>query len=398
MSPVSTLRAALAIALVVGASACGAKTGLLLPEPGEDAVTVDVVAEIAPEVIEDVIDVADHPLIDAAVDAPPDDAALTCVDGRFRLIHRATEIMFVIDRSGSMEFDLDGNRVEARRWDVLHNALATSLPRFQTQLGMGALAYPRRFDGNQTHSCQNATALDVQPELNNAPRVLSVFESTDPWGGTPTADALSFTGNYLAARVSRTRSAVMVLATDGAPNCNTALDPFTCECTTVDTMGRPNCFARAANCFDDQRAATVLSDLITRGIPTYVIGLDSSARPIERAALDRMARAGGRPNVRPGEPAYYSARRPESLLSAFEAIQRSVVDCTLVAPSRPEDPDNVRVELAGSSIPRDPTHQEGWDWTSLDFGQISFFGAACERVAASPMTAPEVVIACTDGG
>jgi hypothetical protein len=225
--------------------------------------------------------------------------------------------------------------------------------------------------------------------------VLAVLTDTDPRGATPTAAAIEFAGSTLRPHVSIDHTAAIVLSTDGGPNCNPALDPTTCECTSVDPMGAPTCDGMPTECLDDVRAAATIAALASDGIPTFVVGLDGDSEAPERRALEEMARAGGRPNTRAGEPAYYSARRPEQVQAAFDTIERSIARCTLRSPSRPDDPNAIAIELDGTPIPRDTTHMDGWDWTDESFGQVGFFGAACDRVAGSTSD-PEVIVGCMD--
>jgi len=280
-----------------------------------------------------------------------------------------------------------------RRWDVLHDALASTLPPYQDTLAMGAYAFPRRFDGSFSRSCDVAHTIDVETSLHDATGVLSILESTDPSGATPTSAAIEFVGETLLPRIGPDHSVAIVLATDGGPNCNVELDPRTCECTSVDAMGNPTCFGMPTSCLDDMRATATVASLAARGIGTFVIGLDADAEPAERRALEEMAVAGGRPNTRPGEPSYYSARRPEQVASALDTIERSITRCTLRSPSRPDDPSAIAVSLDGVPIPRDPTHADGWDWTDATLARITFFGASCERVAGSTSD-PDVMVGC----
>ncbi len=375
---------------VLGASialaACGAKTGLRIPtfDGGMDAARIPDVG----------IDAPDAPdAHDAFSPDVPD--TLTCITGRFPLLRGTTEVMFVIDRSGSMASNLDGSSTPPRRWDVLHDALAMTLPPFQDTLAMGAFAYPRRFDGSVVRSCQLTRVIDSDTALNNADGVLSVLTMSDPWGATPTSDAIDFAGSTLLPRVTIDHSVTIVLSTDGGPNCNVGLDPDTCECTSLGPMGMPTCNGMPTECLDDVRTTSTIAGLAARGIATFVIGLDGDAEPAEVRALGEMARAGGRPNTRAGEPAYYSARQPAQVQAAIETIERSITRCTLRSPSRPDDPNAVTVTLDGMPIARDTTHMDGWDWTDLDFGHVAFFGPACDTVAASTSD-PEMLVGCTD--
>jgi hypothetical protein len=375
----ATMSGGIALALAAG---CGAKTGLRIPDASPlDAGAMDAF---------DAPDTPDSP--DAFV---PPDAPLACMPGRFTLLRGSVEVLFVLDRSGSMGSNLDGSTAPPRRWDVLHDTLATTLPRYDDVLEVGGYAFPRRFDGTVTRSCALGGAIDVPPALHNSAAVLQILTTSDPWGATPTASALSFAGDALASHVTVDHAVALVLATDGGPNCNASLDVTTCTCTATGTGGTPDCFGMPTNCLDDVRAAMTIADLAGRGVPTFVVGLDADAEVAERMALESMARAGGRPNTTPGEPAYYSARRPDQVQSAFDTITRSITRCTLRSPSLPDDPNAVTVTLDGAGIPRDTAHMDGWDWTDASLAQMSFFGAACDRVAASTSD-PVVEVPCRD--
>ena len=44
----------------------------------------------------------------------------------------------------------------------------------------------------------------------------------------------------------------------------------------------------------------------------------------------------------------------------------------------------------GKSIPRDPTHENGWDWVDQTYGTLAFFGPACQAAKpCSPRDLPD---------
>jgi hypothetical protein len=346
--------------------ACGARTGLRV----DDTAMVE----------------------DASIDGGASDAPFACVPGTFVLTRTRAELVLLVDRSGSMMQNINGGEAPPRKWDDLREALARTLPEFESQVELGAMAYPRRFDGSMARSCDIERALDVEPGPLNATAVLHLLESTDPWGATPTNDAVEFLGSRLLTRVSRATTAAIVLATDGGPNCNPRLDAATCACTATPTV--PPCDDRPSNCIDDARTVEAIARFANVGVPTFVIGLDNTTVPAERDALVAMAHAGGRPNPLPGMPPYYSVRDPAAVVEAFRVVQKSVVECRRSMASRPDDPDSVQVKIAGADIPRDRSHLNGWDWASADFGQIDFFGAACATLGDSRATATATVLSC----
>lgn len=147
--------------------------------------------------------------------------------------------------------------------------------------------------------------------------------------------------------------------------------------------------ASSSTCLDDTRTLAILREAsqpaspTVQPIPVFVVGIDV---PIERGpdfrdVLEAMAVAGGRPRMEPTAPSYYSIRSAADLTAALGAVLRTVNRCTFVTPSRPDNPDEIDIELDGAAAGRDPTRVDGWDWTNRDEGELAFFGAACMRVS-----------------
>lgn len=371
---------------------CGAKTGLRVPdvEVLEDA-TIDR---------PDTIDVADVRDVPDTFDVPDVPDVQACVPGRFDLERRGAEVMFVIDRSNSMAFSLDGAvgvPMAQQRWTVLNNALARVLPMYDRTVSFGAKFYPQPIAPGNTDVDENCTSrpgIDLEPALGNGPSLLRFFTTTRPGGGTPTHDGLQQASTYLRSRTNRGAARYIVLATDGGPNCNprNSVPASRCVCTSSDPNAcRGNPMLGIYNCLDDLRTVALVRDIAspstpgTPAIPVYVVGLDGSMtmRPDLLAVLDEMANAGGRPRpiVNPGDRAYYSVRNPGDLERAFDTIVAPLARCAFVTPSRPTNPDEIDVEINGRTIARDTMRAEGWDWTDRDFGELTFYGMACAQAS-----------------
>ncbi|MFO0608360.1 MAG: vWA domain-containing protein [Polyangiales bacterium] len=353
------LLAALAALSLAG---CGAKTGLLVPDvlSFPDADVPDV---------EDVMDV-------------PEAEVPRCRPGTFPLTERAADILLVLDRSGSMNQTLN-NAGGVSKWRLLRDALAATLPRVASRVRVGALFFPEYGAASRGAACAlaNIPSIDVGLASGTTGQILSVFDDTGTAGGTPTAPALLRAYTYLVRNPDRTRARYLVLATDGAPNCNAALDPATCICGGPGGGGR-GCGTDAERCLDDTRAVSDITQIASNAVtsmPVYVIGLADNTDSTFATTLRRMAVAGGRPNRATGTPTYYDVQRPEELTAALSAIQNEVARCTFVAPSRPTDPDAITLTVNGVSVPRDTSRVNGWDWTDMGFGELTLFGAACPR-------------------
>ncbi len=360
-------------------AACGAKTGLLVP----DVTTREDAAIDAP----DVRDVPDIP--DVRV----------CVPGRFTLQARAADMLLVIDRSTSMNQSLGA--AAGSKWRVLEGALQATLPRYEDAINVGALFYPEDGADSRTASCSfpNVPTVDIEPGARNASRVLGVFQSTGPGGSTPTAAALLRAYTWIVRHPNRLRARYLVLATDGAPDCNASLDPSTCTCVGGGGGGRCGGGSDGNRCLDDVRTVSTVRQIAANAalsIPTYVIGIASDADVNFTNTLTAMAVAGGRPNrTAAGTPTYYNVARSEDLPRAFSAIQNAIARCSFVAPTRPADGDNVSITVNGVAIPRDTARVNGWDWTDRAFGELTLFGAACPSDA-SPSTIVDATVACHD--
>ena len=315
------------------------------------------------------------------IDGNVPDGPIACTPGKFTFDLAAAQLMFVIDRSGSMAFSLDGRRPPLApgtisRWDTLRDALASTIAPFDSSLAMGATFYPAEGATGNDEACEVETASGIPPARGNTTQILSVFDNTVPIGGTPTAEAVRQAAQF----VTGTRGVVrtMVLATDGAPNCNGGLDRTTCTCTSATG----NCTGPdgARNCLDATRTIDVIRSIAqVQNIPVYVIGIGGTEKPEFLTVLDQMAVAGGRP--RPTTPRHYNVQTAAEMKEALQTIQDSVAKCTYLTPSAPTDPSAISVEIDGIPIPRDTGHTYGWDWNDQAYGVLTFFGAGCTKAS-----------------
>lgn len=327
------------------------------------------------------------------------DGKVPCTPGEVGLGPATAQLMFVLDRSGSMNFEV-GTNTEAppgfpTRWTILRDALEETIVPFDNQLAMGAKFFPEEFDPNEDSAeiaCQTDPGVPIPPALGNARAIIDVFDTTEPLGGTPTAQALRIASQDLAQR--RTVARTIILATDGAPNCNPNLDvTVDCTCTTplVDCGANPD--RGRYSCLDDTNTIATVADIFqNQKIPVYVIGIGSIDRPDFLEVLNQMAVAGGRP--RAGATKHYNVQSAQELSTAIATIRDSIAKCTYLTPSAPDDANSITVDIDGRQIPRDPTHQNGWDWIDQSYGVIGFFGSAC--TAAGGPAKVTGVVTCAD--
>jgi hypothetical protein len=368
---------------VLGVLGCGSRTGLFADEfLGSSAVPGTKDGSVA---------------TDAGTDGPK---PLACTPGSFALGRATAQVVFVLDRSGSMQFTLQGDTpspLNRSRWQTLQGALAPVLTALEQNVEIGAKFFPDPVDDDDQLvdpqvACAVANNVDVAPVKSGSASILKVFDTTTPRGGTPTANAIEAASKYLSDPARRSIARYMVLATDGAPNCNGQQDERTCVCTGAGPCSRDP-INGPYSCLDDTRTIDAIRKAQTNlGIATYVLGLGAPDRPEFTDTLERMAVAGGR--SRPGSPRYYDVRTGEELGSALSEVQKDISRCAYVTPSRPNNPDAIDIVIDGRSIPRDPTRQEGWDWTDRDFGAITFFGKICTTLSTSTPPPATATVRC----
>lgn len=357
---------------VLVVASCGARSALERPEVDEP---FDAALDAAFDAAQDIEVASDSASVPVA-----------CVPGTFTLTPAVPAVLFVVDRSGSMATAFSGGK---SRWEVLRDAFRTTLPAIDQTVALGALIFPVENAGNQ--NCSSPTAPDMLPATGQVNAFLTRMSTTAPSGSTPTATALATAASALKTVRAASTARAIVLATDGAPGCNAALNPNSCVCVTPGN-GRCN---DANRCLDDVRTVATIDGSLKAGIPTYVIGLASGDVAYE-STLDAMAVAGGRPKVG-ATHRYYSANSEAELEGALVTIREQVAGCTFLSTSVPASDREISVLLGGVSVPYDPSGASGWRWGDRANGEIVLRGDACAAAVAPGAGPLVVVVGCPSG-
>lgn len=310
-----------------------------------------------------------------------DDGGVACVDGQLSLLPARPVVMLVLDRSSSMSQGFPGGT--GSKWAALRSGLRQALPPWSSTLELGALLFPSTTSG----ACTVNTSVDVAPALENVSAVLAKLDVTSPSGSTPTAVAIETAGAALSARRTAGSARALVLATDGAPDCNTALNPRTCTCVG----GNGTC--TATRCLDDVRSLERLSTLAASGIPTWIVGLRGNSDALFVDVLNRMADAGGKPQVG-GTQRFYSASSQQELERALGTIRQQVGTCRYLTPSVPDVGGSIELQLDGVFIPYDATGTEGWSWVDANNGELALSGTACTTSEGLPVEKLVGIVRC----
>jgi hypothetical protein len=284
------------------------------------------------------------------------------------------EVYLVLDKSGSMAEP--GADPKQTKWQELRAAVDFALSKFESSIRFGLLLYPSA-----------APCLTSGPQVRidtvNKKAILAKLDATTPSGGTPTAAALNNAAQSLGDVGSKNAMRFVILATDGGPNCNYLLDASGgCTCSSVAAnlccTNHPESCPTGASCLDDTHVLQVIADLRQKhATDTFVIGLAGSSG--YSALLDQMAVAGGR-QQQGASSKYYAADSQKQLEAALSAIAGSVISCAIQLDETPKYPDKVKVYMDGQEIPRDTTHQNGWDYTDASLTRIELFGPACDTL------------------
>lgn len=343
---------------VAAGLACGRTQVLRYVEPPLDAGVPDAGADAGPP--------------DAGFDAGPPDAA--CEPRPVTFTAAVPTVMFVIDRSGSMQWDLNGNEYDGgqpSRWQVESRSLSLVLPPQDARIAMGAVMFPSV--GSQ--ACDLSSSVNLSPALNNAAALLRLFQ-IQPVGGTPTAGALQLAASHLQGLHTASSARALVLTTDGAPNCNLSLNASTCVCTVPLDPITGRC-SIVGNCLDDVVTLNTLRTLYQQDkLPTYVVGLASAQNPFNWV-LDQMAVAGGVPRAGTGHR-FYSADSQAELTDALNRITAQLTLCTYLSNTLPGVNEKFVVRVGGTPVDAGTT---GWEWANYANGELVLHGAACDSAA-----------------
>lgn len=309
-----------------------------------------------------------------------EDGGILCVDGHIPLQPAHPVVMLLVDRSNSMNQSFPGTGTT--KWRALTTALHTQLPAWNDAMMLGLTFFP----SNNAAACSVSSTPELMPALDAVETLLARLDATSPGGSTPTALAIDAAGGALKSLRSASSAKAVVLATDGAPDCNAELDPSTCICVG----GSAQC--TAVRCLDDTRTIGRISALAGQNIPTWVIGLRSTSDAVFVDTLNRMADAGGKP--REGANHFYSATSQSELVSAFSDIRAQVGACLYLTTSVPDIGGSIELRISGDFVPYDETKQDGWHWVDPGNGELALSGSACARALNLNISQLEVVVAC----
>jgi hypothetical protein len=331
--------------------------------------------------------------------APPPDAGDLCGQLITQVHKDPPNIYFVLDTSGSM-----GTQVGAStRYRLVQNAAIELVKNIGGLINVGAALFP--FAGLGSDGCHaGGEVLPVTPGDMLDISTFAKLTTIQPNGGTPTAATLEALYPTLTKLPGRT---IVVLATDGGPNCNAAA-----SCGAEDCMDNiesacgpdgcckptgPSCCTAASgqgtlNCIDRKASIDAVAKLAAAGVRVYVVGVPGSET--YGAVLDQMALVSGAPQIAP--PFYYKVQDYSSLAGTLGSIAALEVSCKFDLETPPPDPSLVNVYFDDEVIPRDAAN--GWAWELVYNGgpqhAIELRGDACARLKGGQVKQVQIAAGC----
>ena len=330
---------------------------------------------------------------------PPPDAGDLCGQLITQIHKDPPNLYFVLDTSGSM-----GTPVGiSTRYSLVRASTVNLVQSLGGLINVGAALFPRGV--TQTDPCHvGGEVLPVTPgdvlDLVGFSKLINVT----PFGGTPTAATLSALYPTLTKLPGRT---IVVLATDGGPNCNAAAKCGADECmdniesscfqNVCCSPKGPNCCAATVDqgpldCVDRQASVDAVSKLAAAGVRVYVVGIPGSET--YGAVLDQMALASGAPQIAP--PFYYKVEYYSSLTGTLGSIAALSVSCEFDLAVPPPDPSLVNVYLDDDVLLQDLA--DGWVWKAATAQApkqtIELRGAACQRLKIGKVKQVQIAAGC----
>lgn len=288
----------------------------------------------------------------------PDNCPTIRFEPEVEVITNPGNVLLVFDRSGSMEDSWE----QRPRWQVAGESIDRALAPIADQLTIGSVFFPSEDpDAEPVCTARFESTCELFPDLLEMPPTCGVnaIDAADQLGfapGTTFLNALATTTPTIYQPIDRGSTPLLA----GLQQAQSALSGMSLSGNTsvvIITDGRPNCEWNAG------AATQVVSDWLTAGIRTYVIGLPGSAQAEQ--VLGALAQAGG-------TGAYLTPTDPMALESELRSIAQSTLrsgfsSCEIPLTPATEEPDMlrmvVRVGAQEFEVPRQQSPTASWTTT-----------------------------------
>jgi hypothetical protein len=273
-------------------------------------------------------------------------------------------LLLVVDRSCSMKEKIDGTP----KWDITVDVISALTTKYEAEIRWGLTLFP----DVESPSCQQADVPIPIADGNEAPIQTMLMDAQD------IADPYYPNGPCITN---------IDTAVDQASKEQELYDPNHPGHVMLLTDGKQYGCSFAGGDTGTEQIITMLHD---DGVTTFVVGFGSG---VDANALDAFAVAGGAPLQ--GDPRYYQADDAMQLEDALDGIIGGIVGCSFKLDEEPPDAEQLYVFFDGEKVPRDPNHQEGWDYDA-NTNTITFYGSYCDGLQNLEVDDVDVVWGCDE--
>jgi hypothetical protein len=300
---------------------------------------------------------------DAKVDRQITKIEAGCVSTSTTVHQLPAEVLIVLDKSGSMDDDAQGDHCTGgcgptSKWTLVTTALDDVVGMTDAKVNWGL-----KFFATPSRGCGISNGVEVPVAPSNASAIMAAIAAASPGSSTPTRSAEKAGLAYLKG-LADPNPKYLLLATDGMPNCN----PLVPDNMMAD---------------DSAGAEQAVADALTAGVPTFVVGIGDT---MAEQTLNALAQAGGKPQAG-ASTSFYQVGDTAELVTALGKIL-GTIPCTFdlgPPPNQWYTADAVSVTANGSVVPHDPTHANGWDFVPATTN-ISIYGPTCDAVMSGTIT------------
>jgi hypothetical protein len=328
---------------------------------------------------------------DGKTDEVDTETESSCGESNFAVSGTIIDMLIVLDRSNSM------GEGAPSLWTSMGDALTSVTSQMEDQINFGLMLFPDTSCSGAANTCQPSSAPYV--DINSVGAVSQIATAVGAGGvgtcgGTPIAVTLQNALSYLST-VSDSYQRYVLLATDGAPNCNSLLVGSQCTCVGTSCTGSSGA---NLNCLDDIRTFSAATALKNAGYRTFVLGVGDSGdwAPV----MQNIATQGG------GQ--YFNVSDTGTLISTLQNITGSLVECKFdldwnAIDAGVDDPSKVNFYCKKNpGDPVGPTNLvgfddncasgSGWDWVDAD--TVMFCDQACEALKDGTCTVVTATFGC----
>jgi hypothetical protein len=328
----------------------------------------------------------------------PDGSNQQCGGSKLKASPQPVNVVVLLDRSLSMNTALSATEPKTR-WQAMREALNTALSGVQDRISFGLKLFPD--SAAECSVTKPGLAVEVGLGASAVASIDQAIGAATPAGGTPVASALAQLLDYYASVDAGTLvgDKVVLLATDGAPNCNSGQ---TCEqsacIANIENPSQPQniCQFDPAQCLDTTETVAKVKALYDEGIRTVVLGIPGTEYPQYQGVLNQMAAAGGLANQDPGYD-YYPVSADaglQGLKTTLETITKGLIkSCRLQLTSVPHELGLLNVQVDGREIPQ--SGADGWEIDqSTSPPTVVLKGTTCQSIETQGAESVDVVYGC----